>query len=77
MYFIKKYFTLHFYINTGISPAEDIIKITMKININMNGNNNNTHETPDTPALQSKFKIHVQNKTYINLIAKIKKRFGT
>lgn len=37
----------------------------------MNGNNNKNHETPGNPALQIKFKIHVQNNTYMNLIINI------
>jgi hypothetical protein len=48
----------------------------MKINININGNNNKNHEIPGNPALQIKFKIHVQNNTYTNLITNIINIFG-
>jgi len=44
----------------------------MKINIRTKGNNNSTQETPGYPDLHKKFKIHVQNKTYTNLITNIK-----
>ena len=44
----------------------------MKINISMKGNNNNTQEIPGYPALHNKFKIHVQNRTYNNLMTNIK-----
>jgi hypothetical protein len=49
----------------------------MKINIRMKGNKNNTQETPGYPDLHNRFKIHVQNRTYNNLITNIKYRFGT
>jgi hypothetical protein len=49
----------------------------MKININIKGNNNKNQEIPGKPALQIKFKIHVQNKTYKSLIANITNIFGT
>jgi hypothetical protein len=49
----------------------------MKINININGNNSNAQDTPGNPALQIKFKTHVQNNTYMNLTIKIRKIFGT
>jgi len=44
----------------------------MKINIRMKGNSNNTQEIPGYPALHNKFKIHVQNITYKNLMMNIK-----
>jgi len=49
----------------------------MKINIRIKGNNNNAQETIGNPALHIRFKIHVQNKMYINLTAKIKKILET
>ena len=49
----------------------------MKINIKMKGNNSNSQETLGYPALHNKFRIHVQNKTYMNLTTNIKYMFGT
>ena len=54
-----------------------IMNAIMKININMKGNNSNSQETPGYPALHNKFRIHVQNKTYMNLTTNIKYIFGT
>ncbi len=46
-----------------------IIPITT--NIIKNGRSIKNHESPGTPALQIKLRIHVHSKTYINLIIKI------
>jgi hypothetical protein len=40
-------------------------------NMAINGSNTKNHETPVYPFLHSRFKIHVQNNTYKNLIKNI------
>jgi hypothetical protein len=46
-------------------------------NIKRKGKSNKNHDSPGTPALHIKLRIHVQSKTYIILIIKITKTLET
>ena len=55
----------------------DAIMMLNSRNIIINGIRTKNQAIPEAPALHIKFRIHVQNRTYANLIAKTKKVLDT